>query len=97
MSEVKNILCRTNGRLGITEEKTNELEDRIDTMLNETRGEKRINGPSFSGLWRNFKQSNVCNYHPERVGEDTEKVFEGIIGERFSKFCKNYKATDARN
>ena len=52
MSEVKNILGGTSGRLGITEEKTNEPEDiGIETILNETyrRKKKENNGSGWYG------------------------------------------------
>lgn len=34
----------------------------------------------------------MCNCHPERVGEETGKIFERIIAEKFPNFVKTIKS-----
>jgi len=59
--EMKTTLSGTNSRLGISKEKTNELEDIIvETEMKQRNQRLKKNEQSTNELWNNFIWPNMC-------------------------------------
>ena len=90
--EIKNNLQRNNSRVDAAENQINDLEHKEAKTSNQNRKrESKKNEGSVSGLWDNFKRSNICILGvPE--GEEKEQeigdIFEKIMKEKFPNLVK---------
>ena len=89
--EIKNNLQGNNSRVDAAENQINDLEHK-EAKNHQSQQEKRIqkNEGSVSGLWDNFKRSNICLIGvPEREEEEQENwKFEKIMKENFPNLVK---------
>ena len=92
--DIKNNWQGNNSRVDEAENQINDL-DHKEAKNNqpEQEEEKRIqkNGDSISGLWDNFKRSNICiirGPEEEKKEQETENLFEKIMKENFPNFVK---------
>ena len=94
ISEIKNTLQATNGRIMEAEDRISELEDRmVETNESERKKERRIerNEDNLRDLQDNMKHSNIRIIgvpEEEDKKKDHEKILEEIIVENFPKMGK---------
>ena len=94
MSEMKIIQNWINSTLHIVIEKIIEV-DSNSNYSNET--EKNSRKQSINEQCNNFQLPNMHVIGVIKGNEGTEKIFEKILAQVFSKFDKQYKFTDPRS